>query len=78
MSVLSRLQMIFRDVLNDQELELTAALSMAGHAEWDSVATVNLVFAIQDEFGVRFTPEEVGSIHSVQDILSLLEAYEAT
>jgi len=40
--------------------------------EWDSVAMVQIVLATEQEFGVRFTTDEVASIKSAGDMLKLL------
>jgi len=72
MNMLNRLQNIFRDVFGDDALEIAEEYSMGAHPDWDSVATVNIVLATEVEFGVRFTPKEVGTIRGVGDILSVL------
>ena len=68
-----KLQRIFRDTFDDPGLELRPELSIATYPDWDSVATVNLVLAIEHEFGIRFTMDEVAAVRSVQDILVSLE-----
>ena len=68
----SRLQSIFREVFDQPSLELTPELSPATLPEWDSVAMVQLVLATEQEFGVRFTTEEVASFKSAGDMLKAL------
>jgi acyl carrier protein len=41
--------------------------------EWDSLSHINLVLALETEFGVTFTPEQMAKIFSVKDILKVLE-----
>lgn len=69
---LARLQAIFREVLDQPALTLTPELSPTSMPEWDSVAMVQIVLACEQEFGVRFSTEEVASIRSVADILRIL------
>jgi acyl carrier protein len=48
--------------------------STRGHPAWDSIAHLNLVMAIEQEFGVRFTPEEAGmttTLDALREILQL-------
>lgn len=71
---LFRLQGIFREIFDQPALVLTAELSPATLSEWDSVAMVQLVLATEQEFGVRFTTDEVASIKCAGDFLTLLAA----
>lgn len=41
---------------------------------WDSMGSLNLAVELEMEFGVSLTPQEIASIHSYKDILSLLES----
>ncbi len=71
---LFRLQGIFREIFDQPALVLTAELSPATLPEWDSMATVQLVLATEQTFGVRFTTGEVAAIKCAGDFLTLLEA----
>ena len=72
MSNIYRLQTIFRDIFDNLTLQITEETAPANLAEWDSVATVQIVLATEAEFGVRFTTDEVADIRSVADILNCL------
>lgn len=39
---------------------------------WDSLQHLNLVLAIEQEFGVQFAPEDIAQILCVEDIVTLL------
>jgi acyl carrier protein len=41
--------------------------------KWDSLAHMNLVLALEEEFGVQFTDDEIPELNSVARILSALE-----
>ena len=70
---LSRLQSIFRDVFDDESLALTRDASSKTIEEWDSLAQISLVSAIEKEFGIRFTVAEVQALHDVGDMVDLIE-----
>jgi len=72
-SHLARLQGIFREIFDQSALVVTPDLSPASLMDWDSVAMVQLVLSTEQEFGIRFGTDEVASIRSVGDILTLLE-----
>jgi acyl carrier protein len=40
---------------------------------WDSIQHLNLVIAMEQEFGIQFTPEEMEQMLSVELIAALLE-----
>ncbi len=75
MTDLYRLQGVFRDILEDPTLQVTEELSTANCPAWDSVATVQIILATEDEFGVRFTTDEVAHVKSAGDILRLLKVH---
>ncbi len=75
MNTLERLEKIVLDVLEDPSVTFSKELSMSNCAAWDSVATVQIVLAVEDEFKVRFTTDEVAHVHGIEDIFILLEKY---
>ena len=40
---------------------------------WDSVQHLNMIIALEQEFGVRFAPEEIEEAFSVQAIAELIQ-----
>ena len=40
--------------------------------KWDSLTHLDLIVKLEEEFGVSFTPDEIGSIESYQDIKKIL------
>lgn len=73
-STLSRLQDVFREVFEDDDLTLTPSTSAADIDEWDSLMHVTLILAVEGAFGVRFTSAQVSSLETVGDLVSLIEA----
>ncbi|MBM4291975.1 MAG: acyl carrier protein [Deltaproteobacteria bacterium] len=73
-STLSRLQDVFREVFEDDDLTLTPSTSAADLEEWDSLMHVTLILAVEGAFGVRFTSAQVSSLETVGDLVSLIEA----
>jgi len=44
--------------------------------EWDSVATVNIIVALEDEFGIKFKLEDIQTVKSVQDFVDLVQEHK--
>ena len=71
--LLERLQPIFRDIL-DPNLVLTDDLDASRVSQWDSLNHISLVVAIESEFGVEISVEELATLRNIGDIARLLES----
>lgn len=70
--VLKKVTSIFRTNFDDRTIELTNETSSADIEDWDSLEQVNLVVAIQDEFKIKFTIEEVNSMENVGEMIDFI------
>ena len=66
-----RLEPIFRDVLNPG-LVLTEALDASTVPEWDSLNHISLVVAIEGDFGIELSVDELASLRNVGDLVNIL------
>lgn len=69
-----RLQQLFRSILDLPQLELTPNLSPADIAHWDSLANINIIMAIEREFAIKLTLEQMQKISNVGGMLDLIES----
>lgn len=67
-----RVRGIAADVLQVPGNEITPQSSTENVETWDSLHHLNLVLAFEQEFGVRFEPEEIDQMNSVQQIVTVL------
>ena len=68
-----RITRVFRDVFDNDEMEVTDATNAHDVKEGDSLAQVKLVIALEEEFDVKFTTHEVAKMKCVGDLkLALL------
>ena len=65
------LERIFRSVLKVPAGEDVSSLSAESHG-WDSVAHLNLILAVEQEFRFMMTPEEASAAISFQAMLDLV------
>ena len=68
MSDVIRIRNIFREVFDDDEITISDETSRSNIEDWDSLAHVKLILALEEEYDVRFTTDEVASIQSVGDL----------
>ena len=64
---------IFREVFDDDNIVLTPETTAADIPDWDSVAHVNLVVAIEERMKVRFKTSEIEGLHNVGQLAGILE-----
>jgi acyl carrier protein len=62
------------DVLGAPAVELTLESSADTVPNWDSMAMLNLAMALEAEFAVALSPEDIADLLSVKIILSILDA----
>ena len=72
--VRTRVQEIFRDIFDDDDLVLTDELSQESLEHWDSLGHIRLVSALEESLGVSFTIDDIESMSSVRQILAVLAA----
>ncbi|HEY5130054.1 MAG TPA: acyl carrier protein [Bradyrhizobium sp.] len=53
---------------------ITAQSSPKLHKEWDSLAQVNIVVSLEQEFGCQFSPDQIEHMVSVEKIVEVLTA----
>ena len=75
--VLNRVREIVSDVLQVDQDAITPDSSAENVASWDSVQHLNLVLALEDEYGLQFLPEEMDQMKTVGEIVELVAAKRA-
>lgn len=68
-----RLAEIFRDILDLGSKQLSEDLSRATVENWDSLNQLRLVTAVEEEYGVGLTMDEVVSIASIADFQRIID-----
>lgn len=63
---------IFKIVFADAELSINATTSASDIPEWDSLAQIRLLMAMEHAFDVQFSLEEVEDLQNVGEIVELI------
>jgi acyl carrier protein len=74
MSLDKRLQALFRDVFDDDDLVIGDSTSQSNLDGWDSFHQVKLVISVEEEFDVKLSIEEAIGVVSVGKLKELLIA----
>ena len=74
MNIKEQLQEVFRDVFDDDSIEIFDALTAKDIEDWDSLAHMQLIVAIEKSFQVKFTTKEVIKVQNVGEFIQLIES----
>ena len=70
--ILEKLNEIFQDVMDNEDIQVSEATTMEDVDEWDSLSHVQLCIAIKREFGYKASALEMQQWKSVGAIISTL------
>lgn len=73
MDILKKLEVIFRDIFDDEDIVLTNETTANDIEDWDSLAQINLIVAIKKEFKIEFDLEEVSTYKNVGDMVKAVK-----
>ena len=72
-TVWNRLREIFRDVFDDDDIEIGPDTVADDILEWDSLSNIQLLVAIEKAFtGVKFNTGEVANLQNVGDMVRVI------
>lgn len=71
--MLEEIQKIIHKEFDIDEGKITPEANLRNDLHIDSMAAVNLSFEIEDKFSIKITDEELASLSTVADIITLLE-----
>jgi acyl carrier protein len=71
--IITEIEPIFREVLDQPNLKLTSASNASNVEDWDSLAHVTLVGAVERRFRVKFTLAELQRLKNIGDMADLIE-----
>ncbi|MBO5166191.1 MAG: acyl carrier protein [Lachnospiraceae bacterium] len=69
-----RLNAVFQDVFDDEDITVNDATTSADIEDWDSLEHINLVSAVEKEFGVKFTMGQVVTMKNVGEMVDIILA----
>ena len=70
--VFERLNKVFRDVFDDDDITVTETTTSADIDDWDSLEHINLVVEIENQFGMKFTMGEVHEMKNVGEMVDII------
>ena len=74
MELLERLNEIFCEVFDDDEIKIAPEMTANDVDGWDSLSHVNLIVAIETKFNIRFSQKELLTFKNVGDLLNCIRS----
>ena len=72
--VVDRLNHLFRDIFDDDDIAVTDTTVAADIDGWDSLAHITLILGVEREFHIKMTAAEVGSLKNVGQMIDVIVA----
>jgi acyl carrier protein len=67
-----KLKSVFQKVLEQNDITITREMSAHDTENWDSLRHVQLISAVEVNFGVKFKLREVATMKNVGDLIDLI------
>lgn len=71
--IFETLNSVFRDVFDDDTIEVNENTTADDIEDWDSLEHINLIVAVEKEFRIKFNIGEVHSMENVGDMANLIQ-----
>lgn len=73
LDIIERLNEVFQDVFDDEDIVVDEETTADDIEDWDSIEYINLISAVESEFGIRFTMGEVSGMKNVGEMIHIIE-----
>lgn len=73
MNNLKKINKIFKYIFDDDYLKITRKTSAKDIEEWDSLAQIKLIAAIEKQFKIRFNIQEISNLKNVGEMIDLID-----
>ena len=70
--IIKKLGNIFQDVFDDESLTISNDTTAEDIDDWDSLAHINLIVAIEKDFNIKLTLGELQGLQNVSDMVALI------
>ena len=70
--VFEKINEIFRDNFDDESITVNETTTADDIEDWDSLEHINLIAAIENAFGMKFTMGEVVSMKNVGEMVDII------
>lgn len=73
--IYKKLNEIFREVFNDTDITVNENTTANDIEDWDSFEHINLIVTIEEEFEIKLSMDEIGSMKSVGSMAEIIKEH---
>jgi len=77
MTVMQDLEIIFRDVFDDEDIQINVDTTANDIDGWDSLAQIRLILQIEKLFSLHFDASEIDKLENVGQMIELISQKQA-
>ena len=70
--IYERLNKVFQDIFDDESITVNENTTSNDIEDWDSLEHINLVVAVEQEFGMKFNMNEVTTMKNVGEMVDII------
>ena len=70
--VFGKLNEVFRDVFDEEDITVTETTTADDIEDWDSLEHINLMAAVEQEFGIKFTMGQIVTMKNVGEMATII------
>ncbi len=70
--IYERLNKVFQDIFDDESITVNENTTSDDIEDWDSLEHINLVVAVEQEFGMKFNMNEVTTMKNVGEMVDII------
>ena len=70
--IYEKLNNVFRDIFDDESIVVKPETTSKDIEDWDSLEHINLIVAIEHEFGMKFNMNEVTTMKNVGEMVDII------
>lgn len=70
----SRVVNVASAIFNLPPNKITGGLAYNSHERWDSIAQMNLILALEEEFNIQFLDDEIEDMLTIDLIISIISS----
>lgn len=74
MKIIDELQIIFREIFDDEEIVLSKETKAEDIDDWDSLTHMQLIVEIEKKYNIRFTTGEIKKAANVGEFIEIIES----
>jgi len=71
-AILDRLVEVFRETLDDPEIELKRETTADDIEDWDSISNIQLMVSVEQAFGLKLRTGEIAGLRNVGELADVI------